>query len=404
MTELLRLLLAVAAAYLMGKLVSKLKLPAILGWLLTGMVLGPHALGLVDQALLDAEWYNVAESVMECTAGLMIGTELVWKRMRRSGAQIVVMTLAESLGTFVCVAAVFAAIFAFTGTPLYLALVFGGIALATAPAPSLSIVARGYHGVDKIAEGVGMDEFKNEMIEGRNAVLEALRAGRALDKVYIARGETDKALAHIAGLARERGVSVSDCDRRKLDAMSVTKAHQGVIAVCAVREYASLDDILALAESRGEAPFVVVCDEISDPHNLGAIIRSAECVGAHGVVIPKRRSAGLTAVVGKTSAGAAEHLPVARVANISAALQELKDRGLWVYGAAAEGSSPMWETDLTGPLALVIGSEGEGLGRLVRERCDFLVSIPLRGKVGSLNASTAAAVLMYEVLRQKLAK
>ena len=251
---------------------------------------------------------------------------------------------------------------------------------------------------------MGLDEFKNEMIEGRNAVLEALRAGRALDKVYIARGETDKALAHIAGLARERGVSVSDCDRRKLDAMSVTKAHQGVIAVCAVREYASLDDILALAESRGEAPFVVVCDEISDPHNLGAIIRSAECVGAHGVVIPKRRSAGLTAVVGKTSAGAAEHLPVARVANISAALQELKDRGLWVYGAAAEGSSPMWETDLTGPLALVIGSEGEGLGRLVRERCDFLVSIPLRGKVGSLNASTAAAVLMYEVLRQKLAK
>ena len=249
-----------------------------------------------------------------------------------------------------------------------------------------------------------MDEFKNEMIEGRNAVLEALRAGRALDKVYIARGETDKAMAHIAGLARERGVSVSDCDRRKLDAMSVTKAHQGVIAVCAVREYASLDDILALAESRGEAPFVVVCDEISDPHNLGAIIRSAECVGAHGVVIPRRRSAGLTAVVGKTSAGAAEHLPVARVANISAALQELKDRGLWVYGAAAEGSSPMWETDLTGPLALVIGSEGEGLGRLVRERCDFLVSIPLRGKVGSLNASTAAAVLMYEVLRQKLAK
>lgn len=249
-----------------------------------------------------------------------------------------------------------------------------------------------------------MDELKNDIIEGRNAVLEALRAGRAIDKLYIARGETDRALGHIAGLARERGIAVSDCDRRKLDAMSVTKAHQGVIAVCAVREYASLDDILALAESRGEAPFVVVCDEISDPHNLGAIIRSAECVGAHGVVIPKRRSAGLTAVVGKTSAGAAEHLPVARVANISAALQELKDRGLWVYGAAAEGSSPMWETDLTGPLALVIGSEGEGLGRLVRERCDFLVSIPLRGKVGSLNASTAAAVLMYEVLRQKLAK
>ena len=242
------------------------------------------------------------------------------------------------------------------------------------------------------------------IIEGRNAVIEALRAGSVIDKIYLQKGETDKTLGHIASKARAAGVVVVEADRRKLDAMSRTHAHQGVIAVCAVREYASIDDIFNVAAGRGEQPFVVVCDEISDPHNLGAIIRSAECVGAHGVVIPKRRSAGLTAVVGKTSAGAAEHLPVARVANISAALQELKDRGLWVYGAAAEGSSPMWETDLTGPLALVIGSEGEGLGRLVRERCDFLVSIPLRGKVGSLNASTAAAVLMYEVLRQKLAK
>ena len=247
------------------------------------------------------------------------------------------------------------------------------------------------------------EEGDENMLEGRNAVTEALRSGREIDKIYFASGAVGT-LGHLIAQARQKGITAQEIDRRKLDAMSVTKAHQGVIAVCAVREYASLDDILALAESRGEAPFVVVCDEISDPHNLGAIIRSAECVGAHGVVIPKRRSAGLTAVVGKTSAGAAEHLPVARVANISAALQELKDRGLWVYGAAAEGSSPMWETDLTGPLALVIGSEGEGLGRLVRERCDFLVSIPLRGKVGSLNASTAAAVLMYEVLRQKLAK
>ena len=245
-----------------------------------------------------------------------------------------------------------------------------------------------------------MDELKNDIIEGRNAVLEALRAGRAIDKLYIARGETDRALGHIAGLARERGIAVSDCDRRKLDAMSVTKAHQGVIAVCALRSYASLDDILAVAAERGEEPFVVVCDEISDPHNLGAIIRSAECAGAHGVVIPKHRSAGLTAVVGKTSAGAAEHMAVARVA---AALEELKARGLWVYGAAAEGSSPMWETDFSGPVCLVIGSEGEGLGRLVRERCDFLVSIPLRGQVSSLNASAAAAVLLYEILRQKSA-
>ena len=226
-----------------------------------------------------------------------------------------------------------------------------------------------------------MDELKNELIEGRNAVQEALRAGRAIDKVYIARGETDRALGHIAGLARDRGITVSDCDRRKLDAMSVTKAHQGVIAVCAVREYASLDDILNTAQERGEAPFVIVCDEISDPHNLGAIIRSAECVGAHGVIIPKHRSAGLTAIVGKTSAGAAEHMAVARVPSIAA---------------------EMWRTELTGPIALVIGSEGEGLGRLVRERCDFLVSIPLRGRVSSLNASTAAAVLMYEILRQRM--
>ncbi len=247
-----------------------------------------------------------------------------------------------------------------------------------------------------------MDEYKNDIIEGRNAVQEALRAGRAIDKLYIARGDSDRALGHIAGLARERGITVSDCDRRKLDAMSVTKAHQGVIAVCALREYASLDDILSVAEERGEPPFVIVCDEISDPHNLGAIIRSAECVGAHGVIIPKHRSAGLTAVVGKTSAGAAEHMAVARVPSIAAALDELKRRGLWVYGAAAEGSSGMWQTELTGPIALVIGSEGEGLGRLVRERCDFLVSIPLRGRGSSLNASTAAAVLMYEILRQRM--
>lgn len=253
----------------------------------------------------------------------------------------------------------------------------------------------------KIVEGKGMDEQRNDIIEGRNAVQEALRAGRAIDKIYIARGETDRALGHIAGMARGRGITVSDCDRRKLDAMSVTKAHQGVIAVCAVREYASVDDIFKVAAERGEEPFVVVCDEISDPHNLGAIIRSAECAGAHGVIIPKHRSAGLTAIVGKTSAGAAEHMAVARVASIASALEELKSRGLWVYGAAAEGSSPMWETDFSGPIALVIGSEGEGLGRLVRERCDFLVSIPLKGKVSSLNASTAAAVLMYEILRQK---
>ena len=248
-----------------------------------------------------------------------------------------------------------------------------------------------------------MDEqrFAEDRIEGRNAVIEALRAGRAIDKIYIAKGEVDQTLGHIASRARSQGVVVVETDRRKLDQMSQTKAHQGVVAVCAVKEYCTVRDLLDLAAERNEAPFVIVCDEISDPHNLGAIIRTAECVGAHGVVIPKRRSAGLTAVVGKAAAGAVEHMAIARVPNLAAALDELKMAGLWVYGAAAEGDCPLWKTELTGPIALVIGSEGDGMSRLVRERCDFLLSIPLMGKISSLNASAAAAVLMYEVLRQR---
>ncbi len=246
-----------------------------------------------------------------------------------------------------------------------------------------------------------LSENRQDLIEGRNAVIEALRAGRTIDKIYIAKGDVDQTLGHIASKARSAGVVVVEADRRKLDAMSQTHAHQGVIALCAVKEYCTVADILAIAQARGEPPFVIVCDEISDPHNLGAIIRSAECAGAHGVIIPKRRSAGLTAVVDKTSAGAVEHVAIARVPNLSAAIGELKKSGLWVYGAAAEGASPMWQTDLTGPVCLVIGSEGDGIGRLVRENCDFLVSIPLKGQISSLNASAAAAVLMYEVLRQR---
>ena len=243
--------------------------------------------------------------------------------------------------------------------------------------------------------------IQNEIIEGRNAVMEALRAGRAIDKLFINKGEVDKTLGHIASTARSKGVVVVECDRRKLDFMSQTHAHQGVIAVCAVRDYCTVDDILALAEERGEAPFVIVCDEISDGHNLGAIIRSAECAGAHGVIIPKRRSAGLTAIVDKASAGAAEHMAIARVPNIPAVLEDLKARGLWVYGTAADGRSDLWHTDFTGPLALVIGSEGDGMGRLVAQRCDFIVSLPMKGRVSSLNASAAAAITMYEILRQR---
>ena len=239
------------------------------------------------------------------------------------------------------------------------------------------------------------------LIEGRNAVIEALRAGTAIDKIYIARGETDAALGHIASTARNKGIVVTEADRRKLDGMSRTKSHQGVIAVAAVREYASVDDILNAAREKGEAPLIVVCDELSDPHNLGAVIRTAECAGAHGVIIPKRRSAGLTALVAKTSAGAVSYLPVARVPNLTAVLKELKEQGLWVYGAAADGGTRLYDVDWKGPAAIVIGSEGDGLGRLVREQCDFLVSIPMKGKINSLNAAAAAAVVLYEAVRQR---
>lgn len=246
------------------------------------------------------------------------------------------------------------------------------------------------------------DAEADGLIEGRNAVTEALRAGTPIDKIFIARGETDKTLGHIASTARAAGVVVVEADRRKLDYMSATKAHQGVIALAAVREYASVEDILSAARERGEAPLLVVCDEISDPHNLGAIIRTAECAGAHGVVIPKRRSAGLTSIVAKTSAGAVSYVPVARVPNIPALLEQLQKEGVWVFGTAAEGTSDLYSADLKGPAAIVIGSEGDGMTRLVREKCDFLVSIPMKGKISSLNASAAAAILLYEAVRQRL--
>ncbi|NLV49098.1 MAG: 23S rRNA (guanosine(2251)-2'-O)-methyltransferase RlmB [Clostridiales bacterium] len=249
-------------------------------------------------------------------------------------------------------------------------------------------------------EKEGFDPREGQ-IEGRNAVLEALKAGRSLDKVYIVKGDTDNTLRYIASKARAAGAVVSEADRRKLDSMSVTHSHQGVIAVASVRAYESVGDILQTARDRGEVPLIVICDEISDPHNLGAIIRTAEASGAHGIIIPKRRSSGLTAVVGKTSAGAAEHLAVARVANIAAAIKELKEAGVWIFGAAAGGGTDLWKTDLSGPAAIVIGSEGEGMRRLVSESCDFLISIPMRGKISSLNASAAAAILLYEALRQR---
>ena len=254
----------------------------------------------------------------------------------------------------------------------------------------------------KRARPAEQDPGADGLIEGRNAVIEALRAGTSIDKIYLQKGETDRTLGHIASTAREKGIVVVEADKRKLDFMSRTHAHQGVIALASVREYVSVADILNAAREKGEAPLIVVCDEISDPHNLGAIIRTAECAGAHGVIIPKRRSAGLTSVVGKTSAGAVSYVPVARVPNIAALLKELQKEGVWVFGTAAEGTTTLYDADLKGPAAIVIGSEGDGMTRLVREGCDFLVSIPMKGKISSLNASAAAAILLYEAVRQRL--
>ena len=244
------------------------------------------------------------------------------------------------------------------------------------------------------------------IIEGRNAVTEALRAGTPIDKIYLARGETDAALGHIASTARSKGVVVVECDRRKLDGMSRTHSHQGVIALAAVREYASVDDILEAARAKGEPPLIVVCDELSDPHNLGAVIRTAECAGAHGVIIPKRRSAGLTAVVAKTSAGAVSHVPVARVANIGETIRRLKEQGVFVYCADMDGVS-LRRNNLTGPIALVLGSEGSGVSQLVKKLCDGVVSLDMAARgtgVDSFNVSVAAGIILYEIQSQRAAQ
>ena len=255
---------------------------------------------------------------------------------------------------------------------------------------------------DRFADRTQQVEEVEGQIEGRNALTEALRAGRTIDKVFVAEGDTDRSLQRLAAMAKEAGAVIVPVDRRKLDMMSTTRAHQGVIAQAAAHEYATIDEILAEAESRGEAPLIVICDELSDPHNLGAIMRSAECAGAHGVIIPKRRSVGLTATVAKASAGAVEYMKVARVTNINNAISELKEKGVWIYGTAAEGSIPMYKADLTGPAAIVIGNEGDGMSQLVRKNCDVMVHIPMKGKITSLNASAAASILLYEAVRQRL--
>ena len=244
-------------------------------------------------------------------------------------------------------------------------------------------------------------EHKEGLIVGRNAVLQALESGRTIDSVTVAQGQRGGQAGKIIDICRERKIPVKFADARKLDRLCDGAAHQGVAAFAAAHEYAELDDIFALAQSRNESPFIVVCDSLEDPHNLGAILRSAEAAGVHGVIIPKRNSVTLNYTVAKTSAGAVSYMPVARVPNIPALLKDLKKQGIWVFGTAAEGTTRLYDADLKGPAAIVIGSEGDGMSRLVAENCDFLVSIPMKGHISSLNASAAAAILLYEAVRQR---
>jgi len=241
-----------------------------------------------------------------------------------------------------------------------------------------------------------------EILEGKNVILEALRAGQPLSQVLLDRTlRRDQVISEVFGLARSSGIKVYWSDRRNLDRLSSTKRHQGAVAYLTAREYLALEDLLDVAEAKHQVPFIVLLDGIEDPHNLGAIIRTAECSGAHGIVIPKRRAAGITPTVSKASAGATAYVPVAREANMNNMIRKLKEKNIWVVGVDASGEKSYTEADFTMPTALVIGSEGQGLAKHAKKNCDFLISIPMHGSMKSLNASVAAAVVMYEVVRQR---
>ena len=241
---------------------------------------------------------------------------------------------------------------------------------------------------------------EKDVIFGRNSVAEAIKSGRPIDSVMVARGDRSGSIPKIVADAKKAGIVIKEVDSKKLDFVCGHNNHQGIAALGAVKEYSTVEDIFMTAEERNEPPFIIICDEIEDPHNLGAIIRTAEAAGAHGVIIPKRRSASLSFTVAKTSAGAVEFMHVARVTNIPQTIEELKKRGVWVYCADMDGE-PFYKSNLKGAIALVIGSEGNGVGRLVKEKCDVTLSMPMKGKINSLNASVAAGILMYEVSRQR---
>ncbi len=243
------------------------------------------------------------------------------------------------------------------------------------------------------------EEIASNVVCGRNAVLELLKSGRAVDKLFVRRGDREGSITLIVAEAISRKIPVIEVDKAKIDALAMGANHQGVAAMAAAKEYVSIDDILDIAKERGEKPLIVIADEIADPHNLGAVIRCAEGAGAHGLIIPKRRSTGLTAVVDKSSAGALEHLAVAKVTNLASTIDELKEKGVWIYGAEADGVS-YYDTKFDSATAIVVGSEGGGISRLIREKCDFIVSIPMYGKVNSFNVSCAAAVMLCEAARQ----
>ena len=249
-------------------------------------------------------------------------------------------------------------------------------------------------------ENRGQPKAEETAIIGRNAVREALKSGRPVNTLLIKKGERTGALLPIIAECRERNIPIKEVDAKKLDFMCGHQNHQGVLLLAAAADYSTVEDIFSAAEARGEAPFILLCDGIEDPHNLGAIIRSAEAGGAHGMIIPERRNASLTGIVGKTSAGALEYLKVARVKNLNTTIKELKERGVWVYAADMDGESYL-SADLTGPIALVIGSEGKGVSRLTKELCDGSISIPMKGSVNSLNASVAAAILIFKTAEKR---
>lgn len=255
---------------------------------------------------------------------------------------------------------------------------------------------------ERVAKSAPLDvvELPEDMVAGRNAVMEALKGSRSVNKLMIANGSTEGSIKEIIAVAKEKGVNIQYWDRSKLDSIARGIRHQGVLAQVAPVQYAELEDILQVAKDRNEPPFIVLLDELEDPHNLGAILRTADAAGVHGVLIPKHRSCPLSATVAKTSAGAVEHVPVARVGNLVQTIKKLKQEGLWVAAADMDGKD-YYDTDLTGPLLLIIGSEGQGVGRLVKEQCDFVVRIPMVGKINSLNASVAGSILMYEAMKQR---